>query len=282
MKNLLFIAIVLLTGSTACNLEKEIDIKLPSYEVQPVLECYLEPGKPFRLLLTTSNSYFDALPTEDNIIPFLESILVKNATAKIRFDGREVALRNEITVDLDNRKFFNYISDELVPNITDVPFDLEVIMEDGRIITSTTQILPIVPIDSIAVEYLRDTLARTLIYLNDPMDQKNYYRRMLHYNNLVDSFPRQDFITDDVFVNNGRLAFGAGFDLKKGDTAINTVFHIDEAYFLYLNSVRNAITSNGNPFLQPGVIKTNLKGTANATGIFTGLSYDRVFTLIPN
>lgn len=281
MKQIRWFFLLLLLPAISCNLEKEIDIELPSYEVQPVLECYLEPGKPFRLLLTTSNSYFDELPTEDNLIQFLESILVKNANVRIRFQNETIILRNEITVDAQARKFYNYVSDTPVPDLTDVPFELEVRLEDGRTIAATTQILPVIPIDSIAVEYRDDTLGRTLIYVNDPMDQKNYYRRMLHYNNLVDSFPEQDFITDDAFVNNGRLAFGAGFDLKKGDVAINTIFHIDEAYFLYLNSVRNAIIANGNPFLQPGVIITNLKGTANATGIFTGLSYDRVFTPIP-
>jgi biopolymer transport protein ExbD len=264
----------------ACNLEKEVDINLPGYEVQPVLECYLEPGKPYRLLLSTSNSYFDELPTEDNLIEFLDKILVKNALIKIRVAGEEIALRNEITVDFESLKFYNYISDNIVPENFNDEFELLVVLADGREITAKTRILPIVPIDSVAVEF-RDTLARTLIFVNDPMDQKNYYRRMLHFNSLVDSFPRQDFVTDDVFVENGRLAFGHGFELSRGDTVINTIFHLDRAYFDYLNSVRNSIIANGNPFLQPGVIITNLRGNANAIGIFTGLSYDRVFTVIP-
>lgn len=264
----------------ACNLEKEVTINLPSYEVQPVLECYLEPGQPYRLLLTTSNSYFDELPSEDNIVAFLDRILVKNAMVKITLGSEEITLRNEITVDFENRKFYNYISDRLVPENYDTDFELLVVLEDGREISSRTRILPVIPIDSVAVEF-RDTLARTLIFVNDPVEEKNYYRRMLHFNNLVDSFPRQDFFTDDTFVENGRLAFGHGFDVSRGDTVINTIFHIDRAYFDYLNSVRNSIIANGNPFLQPGVILTNLRGNANAVGIFTGLSYDRVFTVIP-
>lgn len=281
-KDLILGLFVLLANiwSVSCNLTKEVEIDLPAYEVQPVVECYLEPGQKFRLLLTMSNSYFDALPSEDNVLEFLESILVKNARVRIKYLDREVELRNEISVDIDELKFYNYISDEEVPALYNETFSLEIILADGREIKGSTTILPVIPIDSVAVEF-RDTLARTLIFVNDPVDQKNYYRRMLHFNSVTDSFPVQDFITDDVFVNNGRLAFGHGFDLKRGEIAINTIFHIDRAYFNYLNSVRNSIVSNGNPFLQPGVILTNLSGNANPTGIFTGLSYDRVFTVIP-
>lgn len=278
-----FIAILgllFLITISACNLEKEIDIELPAYEVQPVVECYLEPGQPFRLVLSSSNSYFDELPQEGDLFAFLESILIKNADVRIRYDGEEVQLRYEITIDFENRKFYNYISDVIVPQRHDIDFELLIRLEDGREITSLTRILPIIPIDSVAVEFNMDNNARSLIFLNDPADEKNYYRRMLHYNNIVDSFPQQDFYTDDVFVTNGRLAFGGGFDLNIGDTVINTIFHIDRSYFDFLNSVRNSIISNGNPFLQPGVILTNLEGNANPTGIFTGLSYDRVYTII--
>jgi hypothetical protein len=276
----IILGFLLLITIGACNLEKEIDIKLPAYDVQPVVECYLEPGQPFRLVLTTSNSYFDELPQEGDLFAFLESILVKNADVRIRYDGEEVLLRYEISIDFENRKFYNYISDVNVPQRNDIDFELLIRLEDGREITGSTRILTIIPIDSVAVEFNMDNKARTLIFLNDPPNEKNYYRRMLHYDNLVDSFPRQDFYTDDAFVANGRLAFGAGFDLNVGDTVINTIFHIDKSYFDFLNSVRNSIISNGNPFLQPGVILTNLKGNANATGIFTGLSYDRVYTII--
>ncbi len=264
----------------ACNLEKEIEIELPAYQVQPVVECYLEPGQPFRLVLTTSNSYFDELPQEGDLFAFLESILVKNADVRIRYGEEEVQLRYEITIDFENRKFYNYISDVIVPQRHDIDFELLIRLEDGKEITGITRILPIIPIDSVAVEFNIDNNARSLIFLNDPAGEKNFYRRMLHYNNVLDSYPEQDFYTDDVFVSNGRLAFGAGFDLNIGDTVINTIFHIDRRYFDFLNSVRNSIISNGNPFLQPGVILTNLEGNANPTGIFTGLSFDRVYTII--
>ena len=63
----------------------------------------------------------------------------------------------------------------------------------------------------------------------------------------------------------------------KGDTIISTLFHIDKAYYDFRESVQNAINSNGNPFGQPGVLKSNIEG---GLGIFTGLTFDRKTLII--
>ena len=70
MKNIIQyigVLILFLASFTACNLEKEVEIVLPAYERQYVVECYLEPGKPFNLLLTKSSSYFDSISLTYNI-----------------------------------------------------------------------------------------------------------------------------------------------------------------------------------------------------------------------
>ena len=74
--------------------------------------------------------------------------------------------------------------------------------------------------------------------------------------------------------------FGSGYQFSEGDTVINTLFHIEKAYADFLESVDAAIGANGNPFGQPSTIISNLEGDAGAIGIFTGLSYDRVVTII--
>ena len=102
---------------------------------------------------------------------------------------------------------------------------------------------------------------------------------MYHINSL-DSIPDQDFTTNDDFVDDRKIVFGSGYDLKEGDTIYNTIFHIDRAYFEFWESTFNAFSSNGNPFGQPSGIVSNVKGDANAIGIFTGLSYDRVMTVV--
>ncbi|WP_071530853.1 DUF4249 family protein [Pontibacter sp. BAB1700] len=43
----------------SCDMEQEVEIKLPPYESQLVVECYLEPGKPLRAVVLESVSYFN-------------------------------------------------------------------------------------------------------------------------------------------------------------------------------------------------------------------------------
>lgn len=263
----------------ACNLEKEVEIILPEYESQRVLECYLEPGQPFRLLLSNSNSYFDPFPNDNNLLQYLDEILEKEADVRIRYNGEEIVLNNDLRVDFNSLKIFNYVSDEIVPFDYDSNFELEIILTDGTTITAATRILRPVPIDSLALEINEENMARTLIYIKDDKSETRYYRRMLHFSSL-DSLPEQDFITDNSFIDSELLVFGSGFDSELGDTIINTIYTLDESYFDFLTSVQGSIAANGNPFGQPGVIISNLQGTADAIGVFTGLSYDRIVTIV--
>ncbi|MEZ4958751.1 MAG: DUF4249 domain-containing protein [Saprospiraceae bacterium] len=281
MKQFIFVsAAILLTLLMACgNLEKEINLDLPAYDSQYVVECYLEPGQPFSLLLTRSFAYFDPFPTD--LQQFVENLLVDSAAVTITHNGVAYELPNQIYPNLATGKIYNYYNPALVPQDYDSDFSLKITTPDGRTITATTRLLPVVPIDSVVVQFdeKRDTLARVLTYLTDDTSTEDYYRRMYHLNSL-DSIPRQDFTTFDDFVDNGRIVFGTPFDFKEGDTIYNTIFHIDRAYFDFWESVINAVNANGNPFSQPTAILSNVKGDANAIGIFTGLSYDRDTTII--
>ncbi len=262
---------------SSCNLEKEIDIDLPGYESKYVVECYLEPGQPFSLLLTRTASYFDPFPSDNNA--FLDKILVDDATITITRNGETYSLENGLFFNPFTNKAYNYLSPELIPADYENDFELNIITPDGKTITATTRILRPVPIDSVVVQFLEnDTLARVLTYFKDPQNEHNYYRRMLHEHSL-DSIPLQDFATDDRFVEDN-IVFGSGYDFAVGDTVFNTIVHIDRAYYDFFNSVQTAASSNGNPFGQPSPIISNLQGTANAIGIFTGLSYDRIMTIL--
>jgi len=271
--------ILLLFFTVSCNLEREVAIDLPSYDTQKIVECYLEPGQPFRLLLSNSNSYFDPLPGQDDIFEFLEEILEKDADVRIRFNGEEIVLSNNLSLDLNTLKIYNYVSDQIVPQDYTSTFNLEILLKDGTTITASTNILQPIPIDSIALEFDRDSMARTLIYIKDDKSVPRFYRRTLHFVSL-DSIPAQDFLADNSIVDNGLLVFGSGFQSNLGEDIINTIYTIDKPYFDYLVSIRSSIAANGNPFAQPGVIFSNVSGTAGALGIFTGLSYDRRVTRV--
>jgi len=265
---------------TACGrLEKDINLDLPAYESQYVVDCYLEPGQPFSLLLTKSVPYFEPFPADP--LDFVNQILADSAEVVISHNGTDYVLDNGAFFNPFTGKLFNYFNAALVPDGHDMDFTLKITTPGNMTITADTRILPVVPIDSVIVEFdgKADTLARVLTYLTDDPATKDYYRRMLHHNSL-DSIPDQDFTTFDVFVDDNKIVFGSPFDYAVGDTVFTSIFHIDRAYFDFWESTFNAISANGNPFGQPSSIISNLSGDANALGIFTGLSYDRVAVVI--
>lgn len=265
---------------TACNLEKEIEIELPGYDEQVIVECYLEPGLPFRLALTKSAGYFDVLPSGGNNLPsYLQRIQVEGAAVHIRYENRIIPLYNSWSSDADQKRFYNYTSKELVPLDTVQPFFLEIYTKEGDTIRAMTRIPSIVPIDSVVVEFKPgDSLARALTYFTDIAGETNYFRRVLQKGNIY-ALPEQDFSTDDRFVENV-FVFGTGYDYKEGDTLINTMFHLEEAHFRFLESVRNAVSGNSNPFSQASPILSNVHSKGGAMGIFTGLRYHRVWNIV--
>lgn len=262
---------------TSCNLEQEVEIDLPEYDSRPVIECYLEAGRPFELLISRSAPYFAPFPSLDQ--DFLQDLLVDSAEVIIRHNGQEYVLENQIRFNPNTGKFANYFNPEAVPFDTINPFELSVTFNDGSTITGSTRMLPVVPIDSLVIEPAEsDTLARVLTYFTDDPAKENFYRRTFHQSSL-DSLPEQDFPVDDRIVEDV-VVFGTGFDYVKGDTVISTLYHIEESYYTFLNSLDAAAAGNGNPFAQPSPIATSLGGTANAIGVFTGLVYDRKMVIL--
>ncbi len=270
-KTILFFSILVLG---ACNLEKEIDIDLPDYNSQPVVECYLEPGKPYRLLLTRSASYFATFDLEDPT-----AALWNGATVTIQVDGKNILLENQVFFDPLTLQFSNYGSDEIVPEGTDLTFQLFIEFQDGLTITGETRILPVVPMDSLVVETNSTGKARVITYFTEDLATRNYYRRMVNFGSRDSVL--QDFLVDDDFFDTEKGAFGTGFSFESGDTLIHTLVHMDEPYFTYLNTLTQSIGANLNPFGQPGLILSTVTGTANPIGVFTGLSMDRDTLILP-
>jgi hypothetical protein len=261
-----------------CNLENDIDLNLPLYDNQLVVECYLEPGKPYNLLLSRSSGFFDPFSTELDL--FLNEILVDDAEVRIEHKGETYVLQPGIFFDFQSGKLYNYQFAGIVPASFEEDFRLYILTADGLTIEAQTRMLPAVAIDSISIMWDEsDTLALALTHLTDDPGQTNYYRRMLHQSSL-DSAAMQDFTVTDRLAEDGALVFGSGYQFVEGDTIINTIFHIDRAYYEFLKSVQNAVIAGSSPFGAPGKLVGNLEGDANAVGIFTGLSYDRVVTVV--
>lgn len=260
---------------TSCNLEKTVDIDLPSYQSEPVVECYLEPGKPMRLLLTRSFAFFDDFDFNDPT-----KTLLGGATVYVRYGTENVLLTEGLYVDLVHQKIANYGANAIVPENYSDTFFLDIALNDGTTLSAVARIMPQVMIDSIRVEFNAQNQARLLTYFTEDSTQSNYYRRMLNVGTL-DSLPDQDFVVRDDFFDSEKGAFGTGFSFEKGDTVINTLIHIEEPYFQYYNTLRQAVAAGFNPFGQPGQIVGNIQGSVPAHGIFTGFKMSRDTTIIP-
>ena len=224
--------------------------------------------------MTRSAAYFATFDLEDPA-----AALYNGASVLIRVDGQDILLENQLTFDPVTFKFYNYSSDQLVPNDVGKSYELSILLPDGTTINGQTTMLPVVPMDSLIVDTNQDGKARVITYFREDPFANNYYRRMVNVGSQ-DSI-LQDFLVDDDFFDTALGAFGTGYSFESGDTLIHTLVHIDEAYFQYLNTVNQSIVANLNPFGQPGLIISTVTGTSNPIGVFTGLSLDRDTLIIP-
>ncbi|MGK7395827.1 MAG: DUF4249 domain-containing protein [Candidatus Cyclobacteriaceae bacterium M3_2C_046] len=257
---------LVLTLLTSCQLVKDIDVELPSYQSKLVLECYLEPGKPVRAFLSESTGYFDHPQVNE----------IKDAQVYIANDQLEIPLSQNSLHDQDMDKYYNYVSDWIVHLDTETNYQIRVEDKNGRSLHGTTGFMPVVPIDTMEYRYNGDSLAYVLVRFEDDPLKKNYYRFTLHKGNLG-SGPKQDFVFDDQFFDSPQSALGSGFDFAPGDTAIATLYHLEETYYDFYQSMEASKNANYNPFAQPTAIKSTIEG---GIGVFTALSYDRKIVIL--
>jgi hypothetical protein len=261
LKNLLILFIPFLIISCN-NLEKEIDLHLPVYQNRLVVECYLEPGQPFRLTLSESVSYF-APP---------QAPTVDNALVIITHNGIKDTLKFEPYMDIVTGKFYNYVSASIVPVDYTSIFSLYVKDTKGREATGQTTIPPPPVINSIEFFYSEDSLVYAMTKFDDISNtNSNFYRYVITYNDIQGP-ETVDYILNDRIKTSSGISVSSAYKLKKDDNIIVSVYHLNEDYYRFLESVGEAIDANGNPFGQPVSIKSNIQG---GIGIFTGLNYDR-------
>jgi len=312
MKKIPYILFLLVFVS--CNLERNIEIDLPPYENELVVESYIEAGKPYFLSLSESISYFEIPGLEPvdlnrqiilNIDGFeIETTLqglidqgiltadaipglpptFDDALVTITHKGITDTLENILYLIIDPRtnpdnpffKFYNFIS--RIPIVADYndPFFLSIADTQGRVITGETKFLASVPIDSLRLRFNDTNQASLETWLTDPVDPGNFYRRVLNRNSLY-SRAYQDFSFDDSVLQ-GSFLLGTGYDFEQNDTLISTIFTIDEAYYDFAETFEDAVNANGNPFAQPTRIKSTVLG---GIGVFTALTHDRDTIIVP-
>lgn len=166
---------------TSCNLSKEVDIDLPQYTSQPVVECYLIPGQRYELLLTHSNSFFDPL-TVDNPTAYLASLLETGAMVRIIHGNDTVVLEEKVAFNSQTGFISNYSNEAIVPEDFNGEFSLSITLRNGSQIAANTHIPAPVGLDSIRAEYSNQEKTRAILfaYYRDNRSSVDYYRRLIH------------------------------------------------------------------------------------------------------
>ncbi|GAA4052767.1 hypothetical protein GCM10022409_44600 [Hymenobacter glaciei] len=270
------IALLLLALAGCGKLQNDINVPLPTYSAELVVECYLEPGKVPNLAVTTSVPYLGA------VLPQVPTDVTVTLTMP---NGRLIALDfkpnyNALIDTASGEKFHSHIGrDPLVAKAGDV-FKIDVRDTKGRQITGTTTMLAPIPIDSVEYKFNDKTGTNRKAYFltnfRDPASPDDCYRLQLHKGNpakgaLLKS-PEVDISVQDRLLNGQPFVLGTSYRFFPGDTVTATLYHTDIAYYRFRQSVRDARGANGNPFAQPSTIYSNVQG---GVGIFTVLSGTR-------
>lgn len=244
-----------------CDFEKEVNIPLPDYDNKPYIECYLEPGKPYRLLMYKSIGYFDQL------IP----VFIKDAHITITHRGTAVTLPYDTIPRDGDLRFYNYRSNDssIVPTHYDEAFNLAVVI-NGVTYSSVTIIRPFVAIDSLYNNCNSESRCQVSIRFKDEINTADFYR-FITFSDSLGGDIKQDILFNDELFDNENAGIGGGYSFNEGQDAVIRLFHLTKEHYDFLVSVKNSQNANGNPFAQPASIKSNIPGII---GIFTGLTYD--------
>lgn len=249
---------------SACNREKVVDLDLPEYERELVVECWLEPGKPYRMALTESVGYFDDL----------ELPVINDATAYVIYGTDTIDLLPIPSVD--EGRIFNYGAFQTVPYDYSSEFKLYVEDTQGRVVTGSARIKEPVQFTRLEYEFNDVDSALVRVAFTDNPNEENFYLFVLHENGL-DTRREIAIELDDRSAQNGEMLLSTLYFRQRGDTAIVSVYSITEDVFDYIESSEAAEGANGNPFAPPTSVLSNVTG---GIGIFAGLSVARDSVII--
>ena len=264
--------LLLLAALPSCDLQQDIDVKLPALPAQLVAECYLENGQIPRLTVTET-------------VPYLASpdpVLVSDVTVRLTLaSGQVESLRFAPGIDAATGKAYTHLGRRALVARPGDTFGLEVLDTKGRRLTGSAIMPARVPIDSLEYKFNDRPAAQREAYVltnfRDPRGLGNSYRLQIHRDSIGPS-PEIDYDVEDRLNDGKNFTLGTSYRFDPGDTLLVTLYHLAPDYYRFLQSVNNARNANGNPFAQPAAIRSTVQG---GLGVFTVLSYDRKQVIIP-
>ena len=251
--------IALLTSCLACQMQQEVEVELPPHQQELVVECYLEPGEPYRALVTHTTSFYEETKVA----------AVDTAEVVISIAGENKRLFSINSIDTSYNKVFNYWHPDEVRFQEGKEYQLTISVKGEVKATGRTRFLPKANISKIEQKIESDSMAALFVTIDDNPGEKNYYRLMMRGTDPKAGYTYDGVWTDEEAAN-GTLVAYTPYIFKRGwHSVVVNLYHIDKKYYEFLKSIRQARDANYNPFMQPASIQSTLNG---ATGVFAAIS----------
>jgi hypothetical protein len=303
MKNRLyfFAALLVLFSCT-----KEVEIEIPGYEEQVVVDGVIKTGEPAIVLLSSTANIYSPTNLEAYLNGFISGaeVIVSNGSIsdtliEICTDnlppGSEALAAAFFGIPVDELVQLNlcgYFSTTIVGEVGE-SYDL-VVNVDGATYTSSTSILTPTALDSLywKPEAPLETHGFSWATLSDPEGSFDAYLwEVQRLNQLEDgsinplTYKTFNPFFDDVFFDG--LTFDFAYEnpinffdedtdpefrgyYAKGDTILVSLSKLGKAEFEFFEKKYNQIYTAGNPFATPTNIPSNIEG--GALGIWAGFS----------
>lgn len=272
-----------LGGLAACgSFQKDIEVPLPAYANQLVVECYLENGSIPRLAVTESVPYLDdgqAVAAGSYILKLPNGQTVQlpiDVTVNLTLpSGGMMKMAFKPGLDSTTGKYYTHIGTGPITAQAGQQFALDAQDLRGRHVTGTAIVPTFILIDSVKYKFNNLTGGNRKAYFltkwTDPAATTDFYRIMLHKGRPSNNSETDADIRDRLF-NGQPYAQVTRYRFDPNDTITATLYHVDTLYFDFRQSIRDARNANGNPFSQPSSIHSTVRG---GIGVFTVLVKDQ-------
>jgi hypothetical protein len=200
---------------------------------------------------------------------------VQNAVITISYHDKIDTLKFNPSYDSTIAKLYLYQANRITPFHYDTLYHLRIEEENGNVITAQTSLLKPVKIDTITTSYSSAEKGNVSIHVRfqDNPATTDYYRLIVTRNSLFGDGKNADDLWSDVNLQTANMVMDVTDRFDRNDTLIVTLAHVSKEFYDFSTSVKQAEKANGNPFVQPSAIKSNVSG--NAIGIFAGYTYSR-------
>lgn len=277
MQKILLISLSLMWIQCQSNYE----ILPPKFEDGYVIEAYMQPNQGFQLLVSKNFSYFDPLDTNFWHPKNWDYLLENHGIGNITINEVAYPLIQKIQFDYEKLKLYNYTTQAPVTFSSGDKISLHMQLPRQIEISAHTEIPEKIMIDSMVMEYNSKGIAREFTFLTFKTDQEQYIRRRILKKNQDTTYVFQDYPLARSEVKGNQKIFSSGYNYYPKDTVITQIYSIPKSYYLFLKSVINSYQAAQFPFAQPGSIVSNVQGSDQVLGIFTGLQKSEKTLIIP-